>query len=115
MMVAVWSLLGVLLGILALGLLAVAIGRGEFDAEAPKYEMLGWDPPEPQPPQPRDPRLGVTDRVVRLGVLGAVFHYAGEAGWTSPVGLVLAAAGAWLAVTGIIGRDPLVAWLRRRR
>ncbi len=114
-MVAFWSLLGIVLGVLALALFALALGRGEFDAEAPKYEMLGWEPPAPQPPAPGDTRLGVTDRVVRLGLLGAVFHYAGAAGWGSPAGVVLAAGGAWLAATGVIGRDPLVGWLRRAR
>ncbi len=115
MTVAAWSLLGILLGISALTLFAVAWGRGEFDAEAPKYEMLGMEPPAPQPPRPGDTRLGVTDRVVRLGLLGAVFHYAGVAGWSSPAGVILAAGGLWLAATGALGRDPLVGWLRRAR
>jgi hypothetical protein len=115
MSVAAWSPLGILLGVVAPTLFAVAWGRGEFDAEAPKYEMLGMEPPAPQPPVPGDKRLGVTDRVVRLGLLGAVFHYAGAAGWTSAAGLVLVAGGGSLAATGVFGRDPLVGWLRRIR
>lgn len=114
-MAAAWTLLAVLLGIAILALFALALRRGEFDSEAPKYEMLGMAPAPESTPEPGDRALGVTDRVVRLGLLGAVFHYAGAAGWTTPAGVVLSLGGVWLIATGATGRDPIVGWLRSRR
>ncbi len=109
-----WTGVAVLLGVIILILIATALRRGEFDAETPKYEMLGRRPPAATQQVSGDSSLGITDRVVRLGLLGAVFHYAAVAGWTTVPGLALCVAGIWLAATGLFGRDPLVGWLRRR-
>jgi len=114
-MAAAWTMLAVVLGVVILALFAVALRRGEFDSEAPKYEMLGMTPPPDPTPEPGQRGLGVTDRVVRLGLLGAIFHYAGTMGWTTPAGVILSLGGIWLAVTGATGADPIAGWLRARR
>ncbi len=109
-----WTVVAAVLGAGVLVLAALAWRRGEFDAEVPKYEMLGVDPPAPARARPEGSDLGITDRVVRLGLLGAVLHYASAAGWVTGPGVVLSLAGLWLAVTGLKGRDPLVGWVRQR-
>jgi hypothetical protein len=101
------ELLGIVLGLGVLLLIVVALFRGELrDIERPKYEMLGISPPEVE--RERIPgRLGVEDRVLRLGLVGASLYYASRVGWTHPVGIVLGTVGVYLLITGLIGRDPL--------
>lgn len=108
----IWEGLAALTGLVVLFLVLAATARREFDGEAPKYEMLGLEPPENPPPLPPG-RLGPTDRIVRLGSLGAAFYYAGELGWLHPVGAALAAIGAYFAITGLSGFDPLYRLGRR--
>lgn len=99
--------LGVLLGLGVLLLVIVAVVRGELrDLEGPKYEMLGVAPPEERPERVPG-RIGVEDRIVRLGLVGAAFYYAAQAGWTRTLGMALAALGTYLLITGLVGRDPL--------
>ncbi|GEM_PF-1282580 len=104
------ELLGIVLGLGILLFLVVALFRGELrDLERPKYEMLGLAPPPPEAQRERVPgRLGVEDRVIRLGLVGAAFYYAGaRLGWTHPVGILLGVLGLYLLLTGLVGRDPL--------
>lgn len=103
---SIWEGMAVLTGLVALFLVLAATARREFDGEAPKYEMLGRTPPEQPPPLPPG-RLGPTDRIVRLGSLGAAFYYAGEIGWLHPLGAALAAVGTYFAITGLTGFDPI--------
>lgn len=68
--------------------------------------MLGISPPEAKPER-RPGRLGVEDRIVRLGLVGASLYYAARIGWTHPVGLLLGLMGVYLLITGLLGRDPI--------
>lgn len=99
--------LGILLGIGALVLIALAVFRGELrEIERPKYEMLGQEPPtETTPAQPG--RLGVEDRIIRLGLAIAGGYYASRLGWGALLGIVLAVLVLYLGVTAIIARDYL--------
>jgi len=102
------EILGIVLGLGVLLLIVVALFRGELrDIERPKYEMLGLTPPEAR--RERVPgRLGIEDRVIRLGLVGAAFYYAGaRLGFGHPLGVLLGALGAYLLITGLVGRDPL--------
>lgn len=101
-----WEAMAVLTGLVVVFLILAATSRREFDGETPKYEMLGWTPPE-HGPAPAPGRLGPTDRIVRLGSLGTAFYYAGEIGWLHPLGLALATAGVYFLLTGLLGRDPV--------
>jgi hypothetical protein len=101
------NLVGILLGLGVLLLIVLAVSRGELrDLERPKYEMLGLEPPE-ELPERRPGRLGIEDRVIRLGLVGASFYYAGRLGWAEPAGIALVMVGAYLLVTGLLGRDPI--------
>ncbi len=102
------EILGIVLGLGVLLLIVVALFRGELrDLEKPKYEMLGLTPPEAKKEHVPG-RLGVEDRVIRLGLVGASFYYAGaRLGWAHPVGIVLGVLGTYLLITGLLGRDPL--------
>lgn len=99
--------LGILLGIGALVLIALAIFRGELrEMERPKYEMLGQEPPtETQPARPG--RMGIEDRIIRLGLAIAGGYYASRFGWGSALGIVLAVLAFYLGVTALIARDYL--------
>lgn len=99
--------LGILLGIGALALIALAVFRGELgEIEKPKYEMLGQEPPrETKPAQPG--RLGIEDRIIRLGLATASGYYASRLSWGSVLGLVLAVLAFYLGVTALIARDYL--------
>jgi hypothetical protein len=101
------NLLGVLLGVGALALIVLAIVRGEFrELERPKYEMLGREPPqEAQPARPG--RLGIEDRVIRVGLAIAGGYYASQFGWGTSVGIVLAVLALYLGGTALLGRDYL--------
>jgi len=100
------NLVGILLGLGVLLLIVIAISRGELrDLERPKYEMLGLEPPE-ELPERIPGRLGIEDRVIRLGLVGASFYYAGRLGWVEAGGIALVAIGTYLLITGILGRDP---------
>lgn len=103
-----------LLGVGALLLIAIAVQRREFDAEAPKYEMLGQSPPQ-EPPRPPAGKLSPVDRTVRLGLIGAAFYYASRVGWAAPLGIALVVIGLYAAATGLWGRDPLYLWWARAR
>jgi len=109
-----YEIFAVILGLAILAGFLLAVARHEFDNEAPKYEMLGLSAPA-HPRRLAAGRLGPTDRILRLGVLGAVFMWAAQLGWLQPSGLLLAAAGLYLSATGLSGRDPLLAWIARRR
>lgn len=102
-----------LLGVGILFMLLLALRRGEFDNEAPKYEMLGMEPPETVEPLPPGV-LNPIERIIRLGLIGALFYYAARVGWGDPLGIVLAAVGAYVTVTGLWGKDPFYRWLRAR-
>jgi len=104
----------VLLGVGALLLIAIAVQRREFDAEAPKYEMLGQTPPKEAPRLPAG-KLSPVDRIVRLGLIGAAFYYASRMEWTTPLGILLIVIGSYATVTGLWGRDPLYLWWARAR
>lgn len=99
--------LGVLLGISVLVLIALAVLRGELrEIEKPKYEMLGRESPqETKPAQPG--RLGVEDRIIRLGLAIAGGYYASRFGWGSVLGVVLAVLAFYVGVTALIARDYL--------
>lgn len=101
---AVMEILGILLGMFVLGLVVLALRRGEFDDETPKYEMLGMEPP-PRPVR-RPGRLSIENRIIRLGLVGAAFYYAARIGWESAPAWLLAVLGAYFVVTGLWGRDP---------
>ncbi|ROO27294.1 hypothetical protein SAOR_08835 [Salinisphaera orenii MK-B5] len=101
-----WEAIALATGAGIVILFLAALRHEEFDAEAPKYEMLGLPVPT-RPPRRGSGRLGPTDRIVRLGAIGAAFYYAGHFGWGEPVGLVLALVGLYLSVTGLFGRDPI--------
>lgn len=103
-------LVGILLGLGVLLLIALALFRGELrDMERPKYEMLGQEPPEAVAPK-RPGRLGIEDRVIRLGLVGASLYYAARLGWVHPGGIALGVLGVYLLLTGLSGRDPLYRW-----
>lgn len=98
--------LAVLLGVGVVGLIMAAIRRGEFDSETPKYEMLNLPSPQ-KAPALAPGKLSPTDRIVRLGLLGACFYYAARVGWGDPVGITLGIVGTYSALTGLWNRDPL--------
>lgn len=98
-----WLAVG--LGVSVVGLIMAAMRRSEFDAEAPKYEMLDVPPPE-KVSVLAPGKLSPTDRIVRLGLIGACFYYAARVGWGDPVGIVLGIVGTYSALTGLWGRDP---------
>ena len=99
--------LGIVLGIGALGLIVLAIFRGEFGAmEKPKYEMLGQEAPrETKPAQPG--RLGIEDRIIRVGLAIAGGYYASRVGWGSALGIVLAIVAFYAGMTALLARDYL--------
>lgn len=104
------NLLGILLGLGALLLIALAVFRGELsELERPKYDMLGQEPPVVTAPK-RAGRLGIEDRVIRLGLVGALFYYATQLGWVQWSGIALGVLGAYLLLTGLVGRDPVYRW-----
>lgn len=108
-----WELIAIALAITIVLLLFVALSRNEFDSEAPKYEMLGLKPPA-NPPRLAAGHLGPTDRIIRLGAIGAAFYYAGRFGWAEPAGLLLAVFGLYLLLTGLLGLDPFYYWRAQR-
>ncbi len=99
--------LGILMGLGVLILLGLAVLRGEFaEIERPKYEMLGQElPRESKPAQPG--RLGVEDRIIRLGLAIAGGYYASRFGWGTPLGVVLAVLALYVGVTAIVAHDYL--------
>jgi hypothetical protein len=101
------NLLGVLLGVGALALIVLAIFRGEFrEIETPKYEMLGREPPQEARPA-RPGRLGIEDRIIRLGLAIAGGYYASRFGLGTLGGVVLAVLALYLGVTALLARDYL--------
>jgi len=104
--------LAVVLGVSIVALILIALRRGEFDREAAKYEMLDMSQPAKTLTLPPG-RLNPTDRIVRLGLIGACFYYAARIGWTDPVGIALAVVGAYASLTGLWGKDPLYYLWRR--
>lgn len=101
------NLLGILLGVGVLVLIGVAVFRGELrEMERPKYEMLGQELPRESKPA-RPGRLGVEDRIIRLGVAIAGGYYASRFGWGTPLGVVLAVLALYVGVTAIVARDYL--------
>jgi hypothetical protein len=65
-------------------------------------------------PQARPPligrvpvRLTHTDRIIRLGLIGALFYYAGRPGWQEPGGTMLAVIGIHCAIMGCLARGPI--------
>lgn len=108
------ELTAALLGVGVLLLIALAVRRREFDAEAPKYEMLGQSPPAQTPRLPAG-KLSPVDRIVRLGLIGAACYYAWRVGWSSPFGIALSVIGAYATATGLWGRDPLYLWWEKAR
>jgi hypothetical protein len=106
------NLLGILLGLGVLALIALAVFRGELhNLEKPKYEMLGQAPPaESQPAQPG--RLGIEDRIIRLGICGAAGYYASHLGWQTPLGLLLILISLYTGATGLIARDYVYKFLK---
>ena len=99
------TLLALLLAAATLALILLGTARGEFDAELPKYEMLGIEPP-PAGTSPDAQRLTPTDRIIRFGLLGPLFYYAGRIGWLEPAGILLWLIGIYCAATACFGRDP---------
>jgi hypothetical protein len=99
--------LGILLGIGALVLIALAVFRGELrEMERPKYEMLGQEPPtETKPARPG--RMGIEDRIIRLGLAIVGGYYASRFGWGTALGTVLAILALYLGVTALLARDYL--------
>lgn len=99
--------LGVLLGVGALALIVLAVFRGEFrELERPKYEMLGQEPPrETQPARPG--RMGIEDRIIRVGLAIAGGYYASRFGWGSALGIVLLVLALYVGVTALLARDYL--------
>lgn len=99
--------LGILLGIGALVLIALAVFRGELrEIEKPKYEMLGQE--SPQETKPKQPgHLGIEDRIIRLGLAIAGGYYASRVGWGSAFGIVLAVLAFYVGVTALLARDYL--------
>ncbi len=99
--------LGIVLGIGALALIALAVFRGELrEIEKPKYEMLGQEPPsETKRAQPG--RLGIEDQIIRFGLAIAAGYYAWRLGWRSALGGVLAVLAFYLGVTALLARDYL--------
>ncbi len=99
--------LGILLGIWALALILLAVFRGELrETEKPKYEMLGQEPPtETQTARPG--RMGIEDRIIRLGLAIAGGYYASRLGWVSALGIALAVLAFYLGVTALVARDYL--------
>ncbi len=107
-----FSLLGALLGIAILVFIILAIFRGELSKmEHPKYEMLGLTPPAPAIERVRG-RIGIEDRIIRLGLVGPCFYYASRFGWSTFIGIALGAIGTYVLITGIAARDPIY-WLCR--
>jgi len=101
------NLLGILLGFGALALIVLAVFRGELrEVEKPKYEMLCREPPaEPKSAQPG--RVGVEDRIIRLGLAIAGGYYTSRFGWGTPAGVALMVLALYLGVTALIARDYL--------
>ncbi len=101
------NLLGILLGIGALVLIGLAVFRGELnDIERAKYEMLDQEPPpETKPAQPG--RLGVEDRIIRLGLAITAGYYGARLGWATGPGILLVVAALYLGATALLGRDYL--------
>lgn len=99
--------LGILLGIGILILIGLAVFRGELrDLERPKYEMLGQEPPDVESqPQKRPGRLGVEDRIIRLGLAIAASYYMWRLGWGTAGGWLLSLLALYLGLTAIIARD----------
>lgn len=99
--------LGIVLGIGALALVLLAVFRGELrEIEKPKYEMLGQEPP-PQTQRAHPGRMGIEDRIIRLGLAIAGGYYASRFGWGTLGGIVLAVLALYLGVTALIARDYL--------
>jgi hypothetical protein len=90
----------------------LACRHGEFEREAPKYEMLDMPVPESTPVLSRG-RITPLDRWTRLGLIGAAFYYASQIGWATPSGIMLAIVGTYVTITGLVGRDP-VYWILKR-
>jgi hypothetical protein len=102
----------ILLGIGVLILIALAALRGEFrEIERPKYEMLGRAPPADSRPA-RPGRVGVEDRVIRIGLAIPFAYYASRLGWLSAAGMVLTVVAVYLGATALVGRDYLYKLLR---
>jgi len=81
--------------------------RGEFrNMETPKYEMLNIEKPEIT--HEKIPgRIGVEDRIIRIGLVGAGFYYAARIGHESEIATVLSAIALYLLITGLFGDDPI--------
>ncbi len=88
-------------------MIGLAVFRGELrDLERPKYEMLGQEPPAAGPqPQKRPGRLGVEDRILRLGLAIASGYYASRLGWETALSWLLSALALYLGLTALIARD----------
>jgi len=102
------SWLGILLGLGVLVLIGLAAFRGELsDLERPKYEMLGQEPPiEAAALPPKRPgRLGVEDRIIRLGLAIASGYYASRLGWGTLASWLLSALALYLILTALVARD----------
>lgn len=106
------TLLALLLAAATLALILLGTARGEFDAELPKYEMLGVQPP-PNTAPPDTQRLTPTDRIIRFGLLGPLFYYAGRLGWLEPAGILLWLIGVYCAASACFGQDPAYRLMRR--
>lgn len=105
------SIFGLLMGVAVLVFIILAVFRGELsDQERAKYEMLGISPPE-ETAERKPGRIGIEDRIIRLGLVGAAFYYAAaRIGWENPAGIALAVLASYLLLTGIVGRDPIYFW-----
>jgi len=100
------SWLGILLGLGVLLLIGLAVFRGELrDLERPKYEMLGQEPPMNVKRSFRPGRLGVEDRIIRLGLAIAAGYYTWRLGWGTLGGWLLSLLALYLGFTTLIARD----------
>ena len=102
------SSLAIVVGVATIVFVLIAYLKGEFSRmEDPKYEMLGLEKPDRSIEIVRG-RIGVEDRIIRLGLVGAAFYYSTRiGGWEVLPGMLLSIFGAYLFVTGIWGRDPI--------
>jgi hypothetical protein len=101
------TLFGILLGASVLIFIILAVSRGELsNLESAKYEMLDMSPPD-KAVERKSGRIGIEDRIIRLGLVGAAFYYASRFGWSNLLGISLGILGSYLLLTGLFGRDPI--------